>query len=89
MALAAYSAEHDIPHLTPNQWGLIEKAVAVLNPVEEITVNINRNSFSVSYDLILENHNDRGIRTMKSEMLSSLEVWGCRKQQTTCPSSFA
>ena len=81
MALAAYSAEHDIPHLTPNQWDLIDKIVAVLDPVEEITRSISTEVASVSliipfiraFRRTLENHdNDRGIRTMKSEMLTSL-----------------
>ena len=81
MALAAYSAEHDIPHLTPHQWDLIDKIVAVLDPVEEITRSISTEVASVSliipfiraFRRTLENHdNDRGIRTMKSEMLTSL-----------------
>lgn len=54
VALAAYSAEHDIPQLTPIQWDLLEKIFAVLNPVEEITVNINRDSFGVSYHTFCE-----------------------------------
>ena len=81
MALAAYGAEHDIPHLTPNQWDLIEKIVVVLNPVEEITRSISTEVASVSliipfiraFRRTLEDHdNDRGIRTKKSEMLDSL-----------------
>ena len=48
MALAAYGAEHAIPHLTPNQWDLVEKIVAVLNPVEEITRSISTEVASVS-----------------------------------------
>ena len=80
-ALAAYGAEHAIPHLAPNQWDLIQKIVAVLNPVEEITRSISTEVASVSliipfiraFRRTLEDHNnDRGIRTMKSEMLDSL-----------------
>ena len=48
MALAAYGAEHAIPHLTPNQLDLIEKILAVLNPVEEITYSISTKVASVS-----------------------------------------
>ena len=36
MALAAYGAEHDIPHLILDQWDLVEKIVAVLNPIKEL-----------------------------------------------------
>ena len=35
MSFAAYGAEHAIPHLSPNQCGLVEEIVAVLDPVEE------------------------------------------------------
>lgn len=81
IALAAYGAEHAIPHLTPNQWDLVEKTVAVLNPVEEITQSLSTEVASVSliipfiraFRRTLEDHdNDRRIRTMKSEMLDSL-----------------
>ena len=81
MALAAYGAEHAIPHLTPNQWDLVEKILAVLNPIEENMQSISTEVASVSliipfiraFQRTLEDHsNDRGIRTMKSEMLDSL-----------------
>jgi len=48
MGLAAYSAERDIPHPTANQWDLIHKIVAVLNPVEEIPLSISTELASVS-----------------------------------------
>ena len=63
------------------QWDIVEKIVAVLNPVEEITQSISTEVTSVSliipfiraFRRTLEDHyNDRGIRTMKSEMLDSL-----------------
>lgn len=49
-AVATYGAEHALPQLTPNQWDLVEKIVAVLNPVEEITQSIATEvrSFSIS-----------------------------------------
>ena len=83
VALATYGAEHAIPHLSPNQWDIVEKIVAVLNPVEEITQSISTEVASVSLIIpfiraswrTLEDHNnDRGIRTvtMKSEMLDLL-----------------
>ena len=83
-ALAAYSAGHDLPHVTPNQWDLGDKIIAVLNPVEEITTkSISTEVASVSliipfvraFKKTLENHDDdREIRTMKSEMLASLNT---------------
>ena len=36
-------------HMYTNPWDLVETTVHVLNPIEEITVNINRSSFSVYY----------------------------------------
>ena len=48
MALAAHGAEHATPHLTPNQWDFVEKIIAVLNPVEEITQSISTEIASVS-----------------------------------------
>ena len=62
-------------------WDIVEKIVAVLNPGEEIIQSISTEVASVSliipfiraFRRTLEDHNnDRGIRTMKSEMLDSL-----------------
>ena len=36
-AILGHGAEHHIPHLTQNWWDFVEKIIAVLNPVEEIT----------------------------------------------------
>ena len=84
VALAVYSAEHNIPQLTPIQWDLFEKIFAALNPVEEITQSISTEIASVSliipfvrtFPKTLENHdNDHGIRTMKkNDMLISLNT---------------
>ena len=79
VALATYGAEHAIPHLSPNQWDIVEKIVAVLNPVEEITQSISTEVASVSLIIpfirafrrtLEDDNNDRGIRTMKSEMFT-------------------
>ena len=81
MALAAYSTESDIPLLTPYQLGLISKVIAVLNPIQEITKSIATDAASVSLIIpfiralrrTLEIHdNDCGVRTMKGDMLTSL-----------------
>lgn len=37
MAIAAYAIESDVPQLTANQLDLIDKIIAVLSPVQEIT----------------------------------------------------
>ena len=48
MALAAYSAEHDLVQLSSHQLDLANKIVAALSPVEEITKSISANAASVS-----------------------------------------
>ena len=48
LELATCGAEHAIPHLSPNQWDIVEKIVAVLNPVEEITQSISTEVASAS-----------------------------------------
>ena len=81
MALAAYATEYDIPQLTPNQLELTSKVIAALNPIEEIIKSVSTDAASASLIIpfirilrrTLENHEDDcGIRTMKREMLSSL-----------------
>ncbi|XP_065891626.1 zinc finger BED domain-containing protein 4-like [Dysidea avara] len=84
MALAAYATEHGgITMLTPNQIDLTKKIIAVLEPVEEITKMISKDSASISMLIpsvkILEkafnkHDDDSGIQTMKGEMLKSLET---------------
>ena len=84
MALAAYGTEHGgITMLTPNQIDLNRKIIAALEPVEEITKMISKDSASISMLIplvkILENafnkyDDDSGIQTMKGEMLKSLET---------------
>ena len=81
MALAAYSTEYNITQLSSQQLSLASKAVAALSPVEEITNAISSNAASVSaiipFIRMLERsleklHDDRGVRSMRQEMLSSL-----------------
>ena len=83
MALAAYATEYgDIQQLSPNQLDLIGKVVQVLGYIEEITKSISCNAASVSMIipficglcLTLEKNDDsdRGVRTMKADMLQSL-----------------
>ena len=82
MALAAYSTKHDIPQLTSNQLDIINKVITVLTPVEEITQSISSDASSASVIIPftralrkhLEDHDeaDRGVQTMKEQMLTSL-----------------
>ena len=80
-----YAAEYrhwlHTPLLTPYQLGLISKVIAVLNPIQKITKSISTDAASVSLIIpfiralrrTLEIHdNDRGVRTMKGDMLTSL-----------------
>lgn len=83
MALAAYTTEYDsISMLTTHQLELVRKIIAVLEPVEEITKLISTDTASASVLIPLlralekslsKHHDDSGIQTMKSEMLSSLK----------------
>ena len=78
MALAVYATEYAIPQLTPKQLDLASKVIAALNPVVEITKSVSTDATSASLIIrilqrTLENHeDDRGIHTMKGEMLNCL-----------------
>ena len=83
MALAAYATEYNcnISQLTSNQLDLVNKVISALSSIEEITRFISTDAASVSLIIPfirvlrknLEDHSDdRGIRTMKQKMLSSL-----------------
>ena len=83
MAIAAYVIEYGgVQQLTAPQLDVAGKAVKVLGCVEEITKSISTKAASTSliipfiqaFRLTLEKHDDsdRGIRTMKADMLASL-----------------
>ena len=81
MALAAYTTEGKISQLTPTQLDIINKTIAVLSPIEEITQSISSEAASTSLIIpfvralrrTLENHEgDHGVRAMKQAMLTSL-----------------
>ena len=84
MALAAYATEHSgITMLTPNQTDLTRKIIAALEPIEEITKMISKDSASISMLIPMvktlektfnKHEDDSGIQTMKGEMLKSLET---------------
>ena len=83
MALAAYATEYSTPQLTANQLDIVGKIIAALSPIEEITKAISANASSMSliipfvqcYPKTMEkHHNDKGVRTKKSEMLTSLKT---------------
>ena len=69
MALAAYSSEYGIAHLSAHQLDLFNKIIAVLTPVEEITKSISAKAASaiIPFIWMLErsfekHHDDSGFR---------------------------
>ena len=95
MALAAYAIEYGgVQPLTAAQLDLAGKVVKVLGCVEEITKSISTDAASTSliipfiqaFQLTLEKHDDsdKGIRTMKADMLASLNrLYGNIERNTT------
>ena len=84
MALVAYATEHGgITMLNSHQLEIVQKLISLLKPIEEVTKMISTNSACISaviplvriLERLLNKHDDddAGIRTMKSEMLTSLE----------------
>ena len=80
--LAAYGSEGSIPVLTATQLDIANKVINVLLPVEEITKCISEDTACISVIIPLirglektleRSDEDRGVRTMKSEMLESLK----------------
>ena len=82
MALAAYAAENDIPQLTANQLEIARKLTLVLAPIEEITQAISKQTATLSMVIPFvrvllrswEKEDDRGIQTMKEQMIHSLNL---------------
>ena len=82
MALAAFSAEcSDVPQLSAYQLTILDKVITILKPIEDITqsVSSDRASSSMIIPFVRSlrksweaNDDDRGVQTIKSEMLSSL-----------------
>lgn len=78
----ALAAEYsDILQLSAHQLSIIEKIISVLKPIEDTTQSISSDKASVSLIIPFiralrksweSNEDDLGIRTMKEEMLSSL-----------------
>ncbi|KAL0192345.1 hypothetical protein M9458_010641, partial [Cirrhinus mrigala] len=82
--ISAYGADHDLPAtLTANQWALLEKAVTVLAPFEEVTKQISSSTSSVAEVipsvtvlkrlLARESQEDTGIKTMKTTLLEAVK----------------
>ncbi|KAI2649262.1 Zinc finger BED domain-containing protein 4 [Labeo rohita] len=82
--ISAYGADHDLPAtLTANQWALLEKAVTVLAPFEEVTKQISSSTSSVvevipsvtvlKWLLARESQEDTGIKTMKTTLLEAVK----------------
>ncbi|XP_076844397.1 zinc finger BED domain-containing protein 4-like [Brachyhypopomus gauderio] len=82
-ALCAYAADHNLPAtLSANDWALLEKTAAVLEPFEELTRKISSATSSAAevipavtilQRLLTENTStDSGIKTMKSTLLQAV-----------------
>ena len=83
MALAAYAAKNDIPQLTANQLEIARKLTLVLAPIEEITQAISKQTATLSMVIPFvrvllrsweKEDDDRGIQTMKEQMIHSLNL---------------
>ena len=82
MALVAYATESDIPILSATQLDLVEKIIAALLCIDELTNSVSADSASVSVIIpfvkimiktLEKHHNDSGVRTMKKEILLSVK----------------
>ncbi|XP_061913720.1 zinc finger BED domain-containing protein 4-like [Entelurus aequoreus] len=73
-ALSAYAADYDLPAmLTATQWGIMEKMITLLGPVEQITRDISRAQataadvvpavVSLTRLLAKEDDSDKGVKT--------------------------
>ncbi|KAI2648703.1 Zinc finger BED domain-containing protein 4 [Labeo rohita] len=82
--ISAFGADYDLPAtLTANQWALLEKAVTVLAPLEEVTKQISSSTSSVAEVipsvtvlkrlLARESQEDTGIKTMKTTLLEAVK----------------
>ncbi|XP_036003030.1 zinc finger BED domain-containing protein 4-like [Fundulus heteroclitus] len=82
--LSVYAAEHNLPAtLTVNQWGLMERAVEILAPFEELTRAVSAETATTA-DVIpaiaalkrvlsREQATDEGVKTMKRTLLEAVE----------------
>ena len=93
MSLAAYATEYSIPQLTANQLDIVGKVITALSPIEEITKAVSANAASVSLIIqfvrmlskTMEKHqDDKGVQTMKSEMLASLKRMFSDTEKNKC-----
>lgn len=82
MAIAVYATEKSVIQLTSHQLDLAAKVVAALSPIEEVTKSISADAAAISVIIpfvkllsktLNDHQDDRGIRTMKSEMDLSLK----------------
>jgi hypothetical protein len=81
MALVAYAADNDIPILTQQQWCIVDRVVALLDPFEKVTRQLC-NDDSILADIIptvvvlrvtLSSMADDGVGSMKDELLSDIK----------------
>ena len=79
-ALAQYASDHDIPQLTAQHWNIVEKALILLGPCEELT-ELSQDDSSISmvipaYNVLrrtLISIDSGGIGSIKEALLESLD----------------
>ena len=94
-ALDVYSGEHGkISVLTADQWALVDKLIATLSPLEQITLEMSRSDSTISciipcitvLKMLLEAEGAkaRGIGTLRATMLDSLKARFENAEKTRC-----
>ena len=82
--LQIYTANHDVPVLSLNEWNLCEKILRILQPFFEITKQVSSEKSKlgdviphvVALDRYLSKHgHDSGVQTTKTEIRNALRQW--------------
>jgi hypothetical protein len=81
--VSLYCSENDtVTNLTPHQWTVAGNVVSILTPFEELTRDVSNASASISLVIpavkaltafVTLSENDKGVKTMKSEILDSIQ----------------
>lgn len=83
-AITLYCAENEsVSNLSSNQWSVLENAVGLLQPFEELTREVSSSSASISIvipivrvlvSFLQKEGNDAGIKTMKATLLNAVKT---------------
>ena len=77
-----YTAEHDLPLISVNEWDTVEKLIRVLQPLYEITKQVSSEYLNLGYVIphvialkryLSKSASDVGIITTKRKLLSALD----------------